>query len=183
MLSGKDFVLWEPKSGKFGQGRAQFGSLKEANQFISRKTSPEITQLVEALTAYFGHIGMHEVCRMCFAAEPLPAIPGDPTFVKAGQHGNHYWGPGYGCCKPCGLQGHTGCLSKPLGCAGWMCQYTSKRFPEAAAVMQEIRDICCFNHLQMTFFSDNRPEELTREQSQAVLLCLDVLKRATAKAA
>ena len=157
MLTGKDFVAWDGKKFSAPDGsyvRANFGTLKAANAYVAAPVAPEYTELVEALTRMYGRIGMHDICRACFRGEKLPAIPKSPWFKTAGHHGNYGRGSGVGCCTPCGLQGREGCLSKPMGCALWMCTYTLQRFHHTWKFLRDIRtSLGGFSG----FFNDPRP--------------------------
>jgi len=164
-LPGSAFVLWNGRS--FGEGRAQFASLKAANDFINAPVAREYTELVEALTRMYGRVGMHEICRMCFAGKKLPALSQGEYYRVEGHWGNHGNGPGVGCCKPCGLQGHKGCLSKPLGCATWMCGYTADRFRSTYNFVCSVRVlIAAALGYRYGFFDDVRPQALDPEQSR-----------------
>lgn len=83
----------------------------------------ELLQLIDSLTAMFGRIGMHEVCRSCWAG----------TLADGNRKGR-------GCCGSCALVGHSSCLAKPLGCALYMCwDQTQPRFPRTYGFLNGLR--------------------------------------------
>lgn len=180
MLQGKDFVLWDAKAHRFcaPPARAYFGTLQAANAYLDAPVAPEIRMLVDELTKYFGALGMHKVCKSCFRGTMAKDYPDAPAYMKRA--------PGIGCCAPCGLQGHNGCLSKPLGCALWMCEYTMKLFPHADAFLRKLR-----NELYdaqygaqgqytrfVTFFHDPRPSKLDRTTHLALLSAVAKVRKA-----
>jgi hypothetical protein len=73
----------------------------------------EITAFVDALSRMFGRIGMHGVCSLCFK----------------GHLDNGVGRKGHGCCGSCVLLTATKCANKPMGCARFMCAFTSNLFP------------------------------------------------------
>lgn len=182
-MNPSDFVNWNQKEGRFNYGRAHFESFAEAERFLAKPVASSLTELVAELTAYFGRIGMHEICRKCFAGEKLPAIEGVSYYGHEGHHGAGGT-PGRGCCSPCNLQGKTSCLSKPLGCAAWMCHYTTSRFPEAETLLAKIKSFLYYDSRDangrslMQFFNEPRPVELTLEQEFHVSRAILWLKKA-----
>lgn len=96
-------------------------ALKVANA----RRPKELLQLIDSLTAMFGRIGMHEVCRSCWAG----------TLADGSRKGR-------GCCGTCPLIGHSACLAKPMGCALYMCwDQTQPRFPQTWAFLNALRQL------------------------------------------
>lgn len=99
-------------------GRAIEEALKAANC-----TRPqEIVDFVEALSRMFGRIGMHGVCRLCFKGVLM-------EHRKKGANG---------CCGGCGILLEDRCANKPMGCARYMCAFTSGLFPRTDKFVQGI---------------------------------------------
>jgi len=173
-------VAWDDNNKRFNDLRqlrgAELTNPAQVEAYIAKPVAPEYTELVEALTEFFGAIGMHAVCKLCFEGKPLPAIEGNDYYRHPGHHGNHGAGPGKGCCYPCTLQGTDKCVSKPLGCAVWMCNYTLYRFPNADKVRRKVQTILWNAGVGQTYFTAPRPTVYNDKQKRAIKRAIRLLR-------
>lgn len=85
----------------------------EGNEFRIRSRPAFVEQEVEGISAFVALSGLRQMCLDCFAGK-LGKTP---------------------CCVGCPLHTGTGCASKPVSCALYMCWDARKKFPEIAEMM------------------------------------------------
>ena len=163
--TGSEFVSRSRGGEVFERDNSSYGghfrklTLDEVIDATAAQDQPPIALLIRELTDYFGFIGMHAVCKRCFAGE----LKGKTGCV--------------GCCSPCVLQGHGACLNKPLGCALWMCGYTSTLFPQAYALILKIHNILDRHSVRAGYFSEKRHPQLNFWQRWGVRKALGFVQK------
>lgn len=96
----------------------------------------EYTALSDAISRIFYVCGSGKLCGACFRGELVDYSARTVPYqhIRKSRIRNPRAFESNGCCGSCSHLSATGCVQKPLGCAGWQCPYSANLLPERISI-------------------------------------------------